>query len=328
MIEGNIQKSGNMLRISVQLIDTDSGVHIWSESYDRMLKDTFKLYDEITLEVLKAVDIKLTSTWGDRSVVLDGITDVEGYNKSVGKYIEYVANPKKEGYAPALESAREILESNPEYLGRYDKLALVYLYGAFFGHCESSKICMFKTIETVKKSLSLDKTNAIPHMIMGWIFLFKKEHDNAIASFKKSIELDSLASVSYWSLANALNYTGNPEQALESMKIAYRINPVSPALYSTTLAHSYIMLKQYEKAIKTLNRCLELQPDYWIAYLTLAFAYSLSDQEKNAKTAIIQLLNLVPDYSIEKYIKMAPTKNPARKERDIKTLRKAGLPES
>jgi adenylate cyclase len=158
--------------------------------------------------------------------------------------------------------------------------------------------------------------------------LLKKEHDNAIASFKKSIEFDSLASVSYWTLALALNYAGNPDKALESLKIAYRINPVSPALYSTTLAHSYSMLEQYEKAIKTLNRCLERQQDHWLAYLSLAFVYGDSGQEKNAKTAIIQLLNLVPDYSIEKYIKIAPYKNPARIERIIKTLRKAGLPES
>jgi tetratricopeptide (TPR) repeat protein len=250
------------------------------------------------------------------------------YNKSVGKYMGYMMNPKKKGYASALESAREILESNPEYLGRYDKLALIYLYGFFMGHGESSAICMFKAIETVKKSLSLDKTNAIAHMIMGSIFLVKKEHDNAIASFKKSIELDSLASVSYWTLAMALNYVGNPEQALESMKIAYRISPVPPAGWSVTLAQSYRMLEQYEKAIKTLNRHLERKPDDMFAYLHLAIVYGYSGQEKNSKTAIIQLLNLVPDYSIEQYIKIALFKNPARIERIIKTLRKAGLPES
>ena len=328
LIEGSIQKINNLIRISVQLIDTESGHHIWSESYDRTVKDFFKLQDEITLEVLKAVDIKLTSPWGARSLSMDGVSDVESYIKSVGKYIEYMMNPKKEGYASALESAQEILDLNPEYLGRYDKLALVYYYGAFFGHCESSKICIFKVIETVKKSLSLDKTNAIPHMIMGWIFLVKKEYDNAMASFKKSIELDSLASVSYWSLGAALNYADKPEQALESLKIAFRLNPVPPVGFLNTLAQSYIMLEQYEKAIKILNRCLERQPDYWITYLFLAGTYSYLDQEENAKTMIIQLLNLVPDFSIEKFKNIALYKNQTRIERIIQALRKAGLPES
>ncbi len=327
MIEGSIQKRDDRIRISVQLIDTDSGVHIWSESYDRTVKNFFKLQDEITLEVLKAVDIKLTSPWGRRSLIMDGVADVDNYNKSVGKYIEYVMNPKKEGYASALESAKEILESNPEYLGKYDKLALVYYYGAFFSHCESSKICIFKAIETIKKSLSLDKTNAIPHMIMGWIFLGKKEYDNAMASFNKSIELDSLASVSYWSLGAAFNYADKPEQALESLKIAFRLDPIPPVMALNTVAQSYMMLEQYEEAIKILNRCVERQPDYWITYLFLASAYSLSGQEKNAKTMIIRLLNLVPDYSIKKYKKKALYKDPARIERIIKAFRKAGLPE-
>ena len=161
-----------------------------------------------------------------------------------------------------------------------------------------------------------------------WIFLIRKEHDNAIASFKKSIELNSMDADSYWSLGCVLNHVARPEEALESLKIAFRLNPVPLIFYSNSLAHSYQQLKEYEKAINILNNCLERQPDYWVTYLLLALTYGHSGQEENAKQMVIQLLNIIPYYSIEMYKKTTLVKDSARIERAIKILRKAGMPET
>jgi len=327
VIEGSIQKIDKIIRIVIQLVDTDTGLHIWSERYDREFKNLFKLQDEITLEILKNVGIKLIAPWDKSPVKEEEFTDANSFIK-LGKHIEFMRNPKKEEYASALKNAQEILVSNPELNYRYNILGWVYMFGALFDYCESRAACLLKATEEVKNTLSLDESNSLAHRCMGWLFLIRKEHDNAIASFKKSIELNSMAADSYHSLGLAFNLVGRPEEALESLKIAFRLNPFPYIYYSHSLAYSYLLLEEYEKAINILNNCLERQPDFGDTYLLLAITYGYSGQEENAKQIVKQLLNIMPYYSIEMYKKTTLTKNSARIERAIKTLRKAGVPET
>ena len=162
---------------------------------------------------------------------------------------------------------------------------------------------------------------------MGWLFLFRKDYDSAIASIKKSIELDSMDADSYHALGVAFNSVGRPEEALESLKIAFRLNPFPFIYYSLSLAYSYSLLEEYEKAINILNNCLERQPDFWETYLLLTIIYGRSGQEENAKQMARQLLSIMPYYSIEMYKKNTLVKDSTRVEEAIEILRKAGVPE-
>ncbi|MBT7631890.1 MAG: tetratricopeptide repeat protein, partial [Desulfobacula sp.] len=327
VIEGSIQKSNDLIRIVIQLIDTDSGLHIWSERYDREFKDIFNLQDEITLEILKAVGIKLKGLGGDKSL-FEGVTDISSFIKIV-KVRHYYENPTKEGYASALKNAKEIIVSNPEYLHRYDLLAVVYLTGISLDPLQSSIKRLLLASEAVKKSLSLDENNYLAYQLLGWIFFNKKEFDKGITAYKKSLVLNPTSADAYSAIGFALNCNDNPSEALERMKIAFRLNPDPPAIYLDTLGWSYSGVGQHEKAIETYKTLLRRKPNYWSAYLMLTYSYISIGQEENAKTAVKKLLILVPDYSITKFKKFTFIK----KNREVRlegvaiALRKAGLPE-
>jgi len=325
VIEGSIQKSDDRFRIVVQLIDTDTGLHIWAERYDREFKDIFNLQDEITLEILKAVGVKLLTGTDNDPGFLKGIVDINSVI-ILAKLNEYMMSPTRQMYAWALRNAEEIIVSNPEYRYKYDMLSSVYLTGVWNGSCDSNVICLFKAADAIKKSLSLDSNNSFAHFNSGALFALRNEHGKAILAFKKAIELDPNNADSYNGVGWVLNLSGKPVEALEYLNKAIHLNPIPPVPYLGNLGISYRMLGQYEKAIEMYQRCLKREPNYWLAYSGLATAYSLSGQENNAKTAVRQVLNLFPDYSIEYYKKNSQYKKD-QLDLTVEALRKAGVPE-
>ncbi len=324
VIEGSIQTSNEIIRIVVQVIDTDTGHHIWSERYDREFKDIFKLQDEITLEILKAGGIKIIAQ--DRYPgIMDGIGDINNFIIFVKLY-EFFQDPKKERYAWALKNAKETITKNPQYSYRYDYLAAVYLTGVTLGSCESIAICLSKAADAIKKSFSIDANNWWAHQNSGRLFFIRKEYDKAILSFKKAIKLNPNAPDPYFNMAVVLNLSGRPQEALAYMDKAIRLNPIPPYYYLQTSGLSYSLLGQYEKAIKVLKKSIKIRP-HWLTYASMAISYSLSGQENNAKSTVKELLKVFPDISMEFIIRYSTYKNQDTINRRMEALRKAGVPE-
>jgi adenylate cyclase len=325
LIEGSIQKSDDRVRITVQLIDTDSGHHMWSERYDRELKNIFKLQDEIAIEIAKAMQIHITE--GEIAKTrFKNIPDVQTYLKLL-KVLEYFYQVTKEGNILARKELEELLALNPELSEVYTLLGNVYLQGFLVGTCESDLICFGKATEATRKALSLDSNNSDAHMLASFLFLMRKKHDMAITEAKNAIMLNPNNDSAYLTLGWVLIYSDRPDEAIGIIKKAIRLNPIPPALYLSHLALAYRVSKQYEKAIETWEKCLRRQSNFWGAYLGLALSYHFLGREKDARAAVKEVLNINPDFSIKLLKKLAPYKNQAELERVVEASRKLGVPE-
>ncbi|MCP4374453.1 MAG: tetratricopeptide repeat protein, partial [Deltaproteobacteria bacterium] len=325
VIEGSIQKSDDRIRITVQLIDTKSGHHMWSERYDRQLKDIFKLQDEIAIEIAKAMQINLT----EGEIVktrFKNTPDVQSYIKLL-KTSDYFFQITKENNILARKELEEHLSLNLEDSEFYTLSGLIYVQGIMLGACESDLICLGKATEAARKALSLDASNSDAHMLASWIFLMRKEHDKAIAEAKKAIMLNHNNADAYVFLGTALFFSDRPGEAIRVLKKAIRLNPIPPAWYLFHLGWAYRLSKQYEKAIEMYKKCLRRQSDYWYAYVGLAVSYTFLGREKEARAAVKEALNFNPDYSIEILKKTASYKNQAELDRVVEAFRKAGMPE-
>jgi adenylate cyclase len=325
VIEGSIQKSDDRIRITVQLIDAKSGHHMWSERYDRELKDIFKLQDQIAIEIAKAMQIHIT----EGEIVktrLENIPDIQTYIK-VLKVSEYFRHVTKESNILARKEVEELRALNLEASVIYTLLGFVYVQGVVLGTCESDLICFGKATEAIRKALSLDANNSDAHALAGWIFSMRKEHEKAIAEAKNAIMLNPNNAGAYCGLGFALILSDQPVEAIGALKKAIRLNPIPPAYYFGHLGWAYRISNQYEQAIETYKKCLRRQSDYSYAYLGLALSYSFLGRDEEARAAIKELLNIHPDFSIENYKRGAPYKNQAELELAVEALQKAGLPE-
>jgi len=323
VIEGSIQKSDERIRIVVQLIDTKSGYHLWSERYDRELKEIFKLQDEITFEILKAMQISITDGEQIRNR-FKGFTDLKAYMKGL-KAVSYFNKGTKEDNELARKEILEIIELNPKIPVVYAFLGYTYITDMFLGACESPVFCFGQATKAVRKALYLDEDCSDAYVLAGEIFLLRKEHENAIAEFKHAIYLSPSNSDAYLLLGFALLCSDRPAESIEFMKKAIRLNPIPPSFYLSNLGSSYLFAKQYENAIEEYNRSIKINSDNIFAHLGLAAAYSNLGREKEARAAGLEVLKINLEFSLKKLEKTYPLKTQAQKKLYFDGLRKAGL---
>ena len=326
VIEGSIQKSDERIRVTVQLIDTKSGHHLWAEQFNRKLKDIFKLQDEITLKIMKAMQIKLAYGEQFRSR-LKGIGDLQLALKFF-RALDYFFRFNIEGTNLAQQEIIEIIEFDPDISTVHALLAATYLQDLQFGTCKSNIICFGQATEATRKAISLDETNSDAHLIAGWLFLMQKEHKNGIDSLKRSISLNPNNADAYAYLGYALAVYDQPSEGLKYIKKAFLLNPSPPSFYLQILGICYRMLEQYGDAITAFKKSIQIQPDNISAHIGLIFAYSLSGQEDKAYKLGLEVLKLNPSFSVEKFVKLSPfSRSEDKYVLFTKALRKAGLPD-
>jgi len=267
ILEGSVRKSGTRLRITAQLINAADGYHLWSERYDREMKDIFDVQDEITLAVIDALKVKLLGE--EKAAVLKRHTTNpeahEFYLRGLSFFIKFTA----EFFQKAIESFEQAIAIDPNYASAYAGLAESYTEMSFF----SSPEWTAKARTAASKALELDDTLGNAHNSLAIIKMYY-EHDYAGAEyeFKRAIALDpGSAHIHMW-YAWYLGLMGRFDEALKEEKVAQELDPLSDhvAFGIGTIFH---WSRQPERAIQHYRRRLELNPNLRIAYWFLAEAY-------------------------------------------------------
>jgi adenylate cyclase len=326
VVEGSVQKAGDQVRITAQLIDAKTDHHLWAERYDRNLKDIFALQDEVILKIVSAVGAKLTS--GERALIgAKGTENLDAYLKYM-KSIDYFARGTPDDYARARRLAEEAIALDPEYPAPYGRLAWTHMMDAFLGTSKSPRQSMRRAFKLAKKSLAMDESDPDAHGVLGNFYLFSKEHEKAIAEFERSVTLNPNYARGFMYLGWALSLAGRPQEAIPSLKKSMRLNPLSKKHASMCLfrlGSAYRLMGQYEEALSALKKALNIRPNFFAIHLVLASTYIHLGREKEARAAAEEVLRIVPTFSLERYAKRVPFKNQEDTERVITALRKAGL---
>ena len=322
VLEGSVQKTGERIRITAQLIDAKSGNHLWSERYDRDLKDIFALQDEITLKIMADLGVELQGE-GVRSF-FKGINNLEVLKKLMQSFGQ-LSRINKEGNVLAREKAEEIIALDPDIAGAYILIGYSHIWDLFYGTSTHPLISIGKATEAARKAVTLDDNNSDAHILISFIFLTRKEHGKAIAEAKRAIALNPNSSDAYNMLGLALFYSGRPVESIGFLKKAIRLNPFPRSIYLFNLGNAYSAARQYEEAIEAFKKSIKRQSNNIFAYVGLTGTYSLMGREKESHEAALEVLKIDPEFSLKKFAKTVPSKDQDRLKRYIEALRKAGL---
>jgi len=325
VIEGSVQQGRNRVRITAQLIDALTGHHLFSERYDRELKDILNLQDEITLKVLTAVQVKLTI--GEVARLYEkGTKNLDAYLKVLEAREYKGGTVNKERLERAMQLLEEAIVLDPEYAYAYSILSTAHLDLVIIGASESPRESLQRALELGKKAVALDDSNSTVHAMLTFPYIYFREYDKAISEAEKAISLSPNSATAYFSLGTALSYAGRPQEAIPMLQKSLRLSPIPVNSWVlSVLAHSYRELGQYEEAIATYEKVLQIYgPDHLLAHLELAITYALMDREKENRIEGTEVLRIDPKFSIEGYIKVLPF-DQSRKDRIADALRKAGL---
>jgi adenylate cyclase len=323
VLEGSVRKSADRVRIMVQLIDAQTGHHLWAERYDRDLKDIFALQDEITLKVINALQIKLTA--GEQARFIGkGTENLEAYLRTL-QAITHFHRMNKQGSMEARRLAKEAIAIDPEYANPYTCLALTHMMDLWFNFSKSPEESMTLAVEAVQKALALDDSNPVTHIGLCYLYIMQKKHDKAIAAAERAVELSPSGSGAYAALGAALRYACRPNEAIPMVKKAISLNPISNSILLRDLGVSYQMAGKYEDAIVVLKKSLQERPNALFSHLHLAECYVSLGREEQARAEATEVLRIHPKFSLEHIAKILPYKDQSLVDNMIACLRKAGL---
>jgi adenylate cyclase len=323
VIEGSVQLSENRMRITVQLVDTDRGIHLWAERFDRSTEEIFALQDEIAVEIMKALQVKLTKGEQIRNR-FEGTSDLKVFTHLL-KSLDYFHRANIESSALSRKEAQAAISLDPDNASAYVLLGVSYIQSLYFGSCDPVILCFGRATEAVRKALSLDKNNSDAALLASQIYVMRKEHDRAIAEAMRGVSLNPNSAEAYAVLGYTLHLSGRSEEGIEFVKKALRLNPVPHSIYLQFLGHTYRGTRQYEKAVQAYQQSIKCQPDHIFSYIGLAATYSLMGDQVKANQSGREVLRINPGFSLEKFAKIVSMKDKSVKERYIQALRDAGL---
>jgi adenylate cyclase len=325
VIEGSVQQEKNRVRITVQLVDALTGRHLFSEQYNRDLKDILSLQDEITLKVLTAVQVKLTT--GEVARLFEkGTKNLEAYLKVLQAREFKAGTFNKERVERAMQLLEEAIALDPEYAFAYSVLCTAHFDLVVIGASESPRESLQRAVELGKKAIALDDSNSSVHAMLAFPYIYLREYDKAISEAEKAVSLSPNSASAYFALGTALCMAVRPQEAIPILQKSLRLSPIPVhSQVLSLLAHSYRDLGQYEEAIATYKKVLQIYgPDHLMAHLDLAITYAYMDREKEARAEGAEVLRIDPKFSVERFIKGLPY-DQSRKDRIADAMRKAGL---
>ncbi len=184
-----------------------------------------------------------------------------------------------------------------------------------------------RAFEAAQKAVALDDSLPLAHTYLAWAYLWRKQHEEAIAEGQRAISLDPNFAEGYSRMGEILSYAGRPEEALGSVKTAMRLDPHYPPNYLLHLGNVYYAMGTYEEAIAALKKSLTRNPEVMGANLLLAVILSELGRKEEAQTHMAEVLRHSPHASMKVQRERYPFKDQAVLERYLEALRKAGLPE-
>jgi adenylate cyclase len=324
VLEGSIQKFGDQIRITAQLIDATNGHHLWAEKYDRELKDIFAMRDEISMKIATVLQVKLTlgesANWGPET------ESFEAYIK-VMQSLEHFRRMTPDDNILSRQKAKEALDLDPNYSSATEMFAWTLLMDGVFGTSKTPEKSIEQAFELAQKVLDRGDSDAGAHFLIGYAYSLKGQFDKAISELEIARDLFPNNAEINAGLGMVLNVAGKPEEAINVLKNAIRLNPIPPGWYLGRLGDAYRLKGQYEKAVHEYKKAIQLQPDDMISHLNLAVCYVKLGREEDANAEAAEVLRINPKFSTESYAKHIPLKDEASKKLFIDGMRKAGLPE-
>jgi adenylate cyclase len=324
VLEGSIRKSGNRVRITAQLIDAESGGHLWAERFDRDLTDIFATQDEVVEKIVRALAVTLTQG-EEKRLGRRGTANVAAY-EAVLRARELLGAATRETVAQARAMYQRAIELDASYAVPHAGLAATAVSDYVSDWADDPGAELDQAERWARRALELDESEPFAHMALGHVLLWRRDHDGALAEFRSMIALDPNFAQGHSATGLALMYAGRAAEALEAFALSKRLDPHYPSIVLHYLAQANFSLGNCGTAAKQLLERIARTPGTDSSRMMLAACYGHLGRVEEARAAWAELLKVNPDFSLEQRERVLPYKDPRDFARIADGLAKAGLP--
>jgi adenylate cyclase len=322
ILEGSVRKVGVRVRITAQLVDASTGYHLWAERYDRDVQDIFAVQDEVTRQIVAALQVKLSA--GEQDRLGRAPTDnLEAYDYHL-RGRELHAHFTPETNTQARQMFETAIALDPRFAAAYADMGWTYFEEWALGWSTEPET-LAQALTLAQRTLSLDGSLPDGHRLLGVVYLWEKRHAQAIAAAERALALAPNGAETHVTLGDILNWAGRPEESVPLIEQAMRLNPEYPTWYLWHLGHAYYLTGRYEEAIAILKRTVIRNPEFMPAHAYLSSSYVALGRAGEAEAEGDAVARLSPQLSVEGLRQRLPYKDPAVLERVLSAARKAGL---
>ena len=325
VLEGSVRKSSDQVRVTAQLIEAASGHHLWAKKYDKGLEDVFAVQDELTKEIVTAMDVELVS--GEkgshqRSRVKNPEAR-EALYRGTAQFYKF----DETSHARAKKYFEQFTQLEPDSILGYVWQAQMCQIEIFMGWCKHRDVSLKKMGEVLEKAFEIDDRDPLALGHAGMHQLFLGNHDQSVAFAKQAVAEAPGMDSPYYSLGWFQMFNETPLAGIENLKRAIRLSPIETAPRSTILGTAYRNAGQLDFAVATLENTVKRFPAFVSARVALTSCYVLMGKEQESKKEAREILRRDPSYTIERYTTPNLYKNKETMEKWAEALRKAGIPD-
>jgi TolB-like protein/Flp pilus assembly protein TadD len=301
VVDGSLQKDGERIRISVQLVDASTGSSIWAERFDRRIEGLFELQDEVRLRILEALSAELQ--FDGRETHTTGTTDVSAYDLLLrGRYLE--ASDTRKNTLEAIRLYKRAIDVDPSYSDAYARLSNMYELSSRSGWSISPEGDRALALEMAERAVRLDPDNPFAHWTRGRVISRLDDGEDAtkraVAALDKALELEPDYSDAYAYLALVYIGVGQVEAAVDAIDTAFRINPEPRSWYFRNRGVISYFKGEYEAAIEDFERASEINSIAHASRTWMAAALAKAGRTEDAEWEMAEsIVAGVPDSAAE-----------------------------
>lgn len=322
VLEGSVQRSGEYLRLTTQLIDARTGRHLWAERYDRDIEDIFAVQDELS-HTVAALLLPHLRRAEETASVRKPTESLEAYDfLKRGIYYKHRLTPSS--MEQARQALKKAIEIDPSLAEAYAYLAFNNAVAFALGYFNDPGL-LDQALALCQRAITLDPDLPIAYQAMSQVLAFKGRYDAAAVAGQRAIELNPNDAENYIIYSRAASTAGHYAQALEASEKAMRLNPLAPIWYYFIHGRALYAAGQYEKAIEVLTEGINRSP-YKPVRIHLIAALSRLDRRNQARDHVKALLQASPDYTLARAEKLLGFKEPEMNRRFLDDLHQAGIP--
>jgi adenylate cyclase len=322
VLEGSVRRAAGRIRINAQMIDGETGGHLWAERYDRDLEDIFAVQDEVTRTIVTALEVKLTA--GEEAAR-------EGRGKVSPEVYDLIVRARQTALQLRPEAsvmAREMLERviaiDPSVAIAYARLAIVTFAEYANRWNDATADNLVRALELAHKAIETDETEPQGHIAMAIVFSWTRRLDAAERHAERAIELDPNSPDGYTGLGNVREFQGRPEEAIPLYTRAYRLDPQwDMALHF--MGRALLALDRFDEAETAFKRRLTFAPRSDMSRFYLACLYARTGRQDEVHAMWRELFEVNPSFSIDHVKQSLPYADPTWLDRAVEGLHKAGI---
>ena len=330
VLEGSVQRAGNRMRVNVQLIDAESGNHLWADRFDKPVADLFDMQDEIVARLANALNAQLVVAEARHAERMPDPDSMDLYFQGMSVYNRGLTPPR-------LLEARKLFERalalDP---GNVDAMVGAALAGSMFAgtHLSDDRDAHLGAAESLAvKALALAPENALAHLCLGVVQMFTNRAAKGIPELERALAIDRNLAAAHAYIGLAKNFIGRGEETAGHIEDALRLSPRDTAVYLWRhFAGSVnVFLGKDEEAVTQLRQAIEANRNSAIVHFYLAVALAELGRLDAARLEAKEGLSIDPTFTIRRYRADAPSDNLIflnRRQQIYEIMRKVGILEA